>query len=252
MGMRHTAGTVGSDISDIAGGNFNWDIASRIGQFLGGLPAEKLSPALKRGGELSKGIIGPTGNKRLQELFEAVRQRAPKLVGQAEGAAQTVFPYIVPRESMPMEGAVGGLRRSKTLPKSELYMRGGRPIEEQIDTLAHELRHFVTGSTPALMNKPAGHALETAQQLSHMMPPAQQLGMQNYLGGVGTPGLAGSPMDVLKQLQGGAKQVAPGKSANPALAFDEALSYLTEALLRPQGSDPAMTSIANAMGQGLR
>ena len=253
MGARHTAGAVGSDISDIAGGNFNWDIASRLGQLLGGLPAEKLSPAIKRGGELAKGIIAPTANKRLQELFGALRTRAPKLVSQAEGAAQTVFPYLTPREAMPVEGdLLGLLRRSKTLPKSELYVRGGRPMEEQIDTLAHELRHFVTGSNPALMNKPAGHALETAQQLSHMMPAPQQRGMQQYLSGVGTPSLAGTPMDVLRALQGGAKKVVPGKAQNPAVAFDEALSYLTEALLRPQGSDPALTSVANALGQGLR
>ncbi len=253
MGMRHSAGQVRSDISDIAGGNFNWDIASRLGELLGGLPLGKMTPAIQRGGELAKGIIAPTANKRLQELFAALRERAPKLVSQAEGAAQTVFPYLMPRESMPLADTLGVLRRSKTLPSAELYMRGGRPMPEQIDTLGHELRHFVTGTTPSLMNKPPAQALETAQQLSHMMPAPQQLGMQEYLTGVGTKSLSGRPMEVLKDLRGGAKSLQPGTAKDPAVAFDEALSYLTEALLGGnKGGDPALTSIASALGQGIK
>lgn len=202
------------------------------------------------------GIIAPIANPRLKTLLEGLRLQAPKLMSEAEKASHTVFPYLTPRELMPAPigtDLVGMLRRSKTLPKSELYVRGGRPFGEQIDTLGHELRHFVTGTNPALMNKPAPQALETAQQLSHMMPAPQQAGMQNYLTGVGTKSLSGRPMDMLKELQGGANNRLPATGQNPALAFDEALSYLTEALLGGnKGGDPALESIAQALGQGLK
>lgn len=212
-------------------------------------------------GSPAKALIAPIANPRLKALFDILRERAPKLVSQAEKASQTVFPYLVPREVIsdlpgmkPGQDLLGVLRRSKTLPKSELYVRGGRPLAEQADTAGHELRHFVTGSNPALMAKPAGHALETAQQLTHMMPPAQQIGMQNYLTGVGEKGAAGAPLDVMKLLQGGKQQIG-GHAARetPALAFDESLSYLTEALLGGnKGGDPTLEAIAQALGQGLK
>lgn len=199
-------------------------------------------------------VIAPIGNPRLKAVFDALRAKAPGLVGKAEGLSQTLYPYLMPRELMPAEDALGLFRQSATLPKGELYLRGGRPQEEQVDTLAHEIRHFLTGFDPALADKPPIHMLETAQQLSHMMPPAQQKSMANYLSEVGRPGIAGEPLDLLKQTQGGTRKFGSGFNTptNPELAFDEAMSYLTESLLNPHGADPALEAVANALGQGLK
>lgn len=216
-----------------------------------------LGDPVQQAGGPSSAVIAPTSNKILQSLFTRLRERAPKLVQQAEAVPETVFPYLVPREvinGMTNTDVVGLLRRSKTLPKSELYVRGGRPGDEQVDTLAHELRHFLTGYDPAMAFKSPEHSVESAQQISHMMPPPQQHGMQSYLSGVGTPGIAGTPMDMLKATQGGARKFSgAGTAKDPALAFDEALSYLTESLMGGnKGGDPALESIAQALGQGLK
>lgn len=203
--------------------------------------------------QVAKGIIAPVGNPRLKAAFEALREKAPNLIKQAEGKAETVFPYLMPRELMPGGESLGAFRQSMTLPKGELYVRGGRPAEETATTLAHELRHFLTGFDPELLAKPAGQMEETARQLAHMMPAPQQAGMQSYLKGVGMPSAAGTPQELLKQTQGGARTLGRSSATtDPELALNEAMSYLTEALLEPRGGDPMLEAVANALGQGIK
>lgn len=192
------------------------------------------------------GIIAPTANPILQQLLAALRQRAPKLVQQAEGVAETVRPYLVPRESMPVEGAVGAYRKSRSLPSGELYLRGGRPQAEQVDTLGHELRHFLTGFDPRQAAKQPAHKLETAQQLTEMMPPPQKAAMQQHY----LPQQA-QPTAATRFVPG--EQINPAAAGRGGLAHDEALSYLTESLLQGnRGGDPMLEAIANALGQGIR
>ena len=187
--------------------------------------------------------IVPTGNRVLQALLEAVRGKAPGLVKKAEGLSETVFPYLVPREMMPVE-ALGAYRRSSTLPKGELYVRGGRPAGEQIDTLGHELRHFLTGFDPNFINKKPGHALETADQITKMLPPPQRAAMQQYH--LPSPSAMPAVTEIVNKLP-------PGGSGPAADAYNESLSYLTEALMGGnKGGDPMLEAIAEALGQGIK
>lgn len=190
------------------------------------------------------GVIAPTGNRILQALIEGVRGKAPGLVKKAEGLSETVFPYLVPREMMPVQGALGAYRSSRTLPKGELYVRGGRPAGEQVDTLGHELRHFLTGFDPKFINKKPSHALETADQLTRMLPPPQRAAMQRYH--LPSPNAMPGVTDLMNKLP-------PGGSGPAANAYDESLSYLTEALMSGnKGGDPMLEAIAEALGQGIK
>ena len=190
------------------------------------------------------GVIAPTGNRVLKGLFEELRKRAPGLVKQADELSQTVFPYLVPGEMMPVANSLGVFRRSGTMPKGEIHLRGARPQAEQVDTLGHELRHFLTGFDPKFSGKNPSHALETAQQLTEMMPWSQNRAMrESYL-----PSNEASPT-ILQNLA----RMKPGSSPHASNAYDESLAYLTEALMQGnKGGDPALEAIANALGQGIK
>lgn len=209
------------------------------------------------------GVIAPTGNKLLQQLLEVLEQKAPKLVSQAKGLAETVYPYIVPRELMPVQSALGAYRASQTLPKGELYLRGGRPQGEQLDTLAHELRHFLTGFDPVTKSRPAGHLAETAQQIQRMLPEEQAAGVAQYTKPFdwrwkvgGSTGAQGDLSSLVREAEGRSLNVPASLDKAARIAHDESLSYLTESLLArqrgQQGGDPMLEAIAAALGQGLR
>ena len=185
--------------------------------------------------------IAPTGNKMLRQLLEALRNKAPKLMQQVEDTGRMVYPYI--SEKMPAPGAYGTYRNVNPL-AGQVDLWGMQPGKELESTLAHELRHFLTD--PSLATKNPGHAAETAAQLGAMMPAKQQGGMSRYA----------NPANPDEQLR----------------AYNESLSYLTEALLskgsgrsiigewspykmtnlRPDEGDPALEAVANALGQGIR
>ena len=238
--IRNTLGTARSDMAKVKSGEAPTDLVNLLMDLVGEAPVGK---ALSRGGAVAKSVIAPTANKKLQGLFEALRGKAPKLVQKAEGMKETLRPYLLPRETMVTPNALGEFRRSDTMPVGDLHIRGGRPAAEQADTLGHELRHFLNAFDPAIMNKKPEHALETAQQLSGMMPVAQKSAMSNYL-----PSSDATPM-ILSNL----RQQPPGSKGPASLAFDESIAYLTEALMQGnKGGDPALESIANALGFGVK
>lgn len=185
----------------------------------------------------SAAAIAPTGNKMLQGLLEALRQRAPKLMQQVDDTGRMVFPYLVSPESMPKRGAMGVYSHVNPL-AGNVHISTNHPNwNEMVSTGGHELRHFLTD--PTLATKKPGHAQETAQQLSRMMPVKQRGGMAQY----------NQPFEA----NPAATNIQPSQQDDALRAYNESLSYLTEALLGGnKGGDPALEAVANALGQGIR
>ena len=217
-------------------------------------------------GGASGAIIAPTGNKTLINLLAQGRNVAPRLMKRAEDMTQTVYNYLTPNMPMPntlgtfMErGAGPGMQKALVSqgaripdPTGEIQVWGGQSQQDMLTTLLHELGHFV--NTPQVATKNPVHALETAQQLTRMMPGKQAKSMAQYL-----PKVSQSE-DVLKKLSTGGPHfrslIRPEDATRTA--YNESLSYLIESLLQPQGmrtvqnADPMLGPIAEALGQGLR
>jgi hypothetical protein len=207
----------------------------------------------------SSAAIAPTGNKILQQLMQALYAKAPKLMDQVQDTGRMVYPYLT--ESLPAKGAVGTYQNLNPL-AGNVNVYGMQSQDEMMKTLAHELRHFLTD--PTLATKKPVHAAETAQQITKMLPPRQQNVMQNQYTApfdwhLNMP--SNRPKEALQsQLIGNVRRAEevpmhqPKDLQEPALrAYNESLSYLTEALLEGnKGGDPALEAIANALGQGIR
>jgi hypothetical protein len=179
-------------------------------------------------GGASSAAIAPTGNKMLQSLMQALYTKAPKLMDQVQDTGRMVYPYLTPGN--PAKSAVGTYQSLNPL-AGQVQVSGMQSQDEMLKTLAHELRHFLTD--PKLATKNPEHGLETAQQLGNMMPGIQKARTSMYTG------------------MGG--DTATFKPNDKLTAYNESLSYLTEALLGGnKGGDPALEAIANALGQGIR
>jgi hypothetical protein len=208
-------------------------------------------------GGASGAVIAPTSNAALQNALGALEQRAPALMQRIKGVPETIYNYLT--HQMPSEGAVGTFRASSTLPKGEVHLQAGQSFDDLVTALAHELRHADTAFTPGAARSPE-RMIETGQQLTAMMPPAQQADMAHYLpatSGVRRNLYSGPTEDVLRKLRGGAVSgvdtvgtTVPG--VQPADAYSEAMSYLTESLLNPRGADPMLGDIARALGQNIK
>lgn len=191
---------------------------------------------------ITAGIVAPTSNKILQGLWEQAKNVAPKLVGKAEDDPRTLFSYLV--SQMPHGQNLGtyqdlpfGPQLQKLMPKgsptpgsAEIW--GGQSKNDILSTLLHEITHFLTG--PTLEGKNPEHALETAKQLGVMMPTREAQAVHSYT-------------------QAADKLITNWEPAN-LKAYNEALSYLTESLLKPsaEGADPSLGLVANALGHGLK
>lgn len=219
-------------------------------------------------GGTSGAVIAPTANKTLLAAFDALRTKAPKLMAQIDETARTLFPYLVGAEHMP--GPVGrtasaapyGTFRSINPLAGEMHINDSPALMHELEsTIAHEGRHFLTD--PRLANKDPTHAFETAKQLGLMMPNEQALALNRYAHTFSPRFYAqnqGKPAALLESL---AKPEAFGispriitNSDQQLRAYNEALSYLTEAQLIPAakrvGADPALDAIAEALGQGIK
>lgn len=184
-------------------------------------------------GGASSAAIAPTGNKLMLQLLDALRKQAPKLMQQVDDSARTVFPYI--SDQMPAPGAYGTYRNINPL-AGQIDVWGLQPKSELAPTVGHELKHFLTD--PKLATKNPAHGAETAQQLTRMMPVKQRGAMNQY-----TQPFEGQA----------ASKIEPSQQDSALRAYNESLSYLTEALLGGnRGGDPALESVANALGQGIR
>lgn len=224
-----------------------------------------LNPIDWMGGPASTGssaVIAPTANKTLLGLLESLRGSAPKLMQRAESTARTVFPYLTPGEPIP--GAIGTYQNLNPL-AGQVNISGMQSNSEMLSTLAHELQHFIT--EPGLATKNPAHAVETAQQLGQMMPQGQAAAVKQYTRPfdwqtvMTSPGaqqdatsLAGGVPQALRMLSSQALNIHPAQQDAALRAYNEALSYLTESVLRPQGggADPALEAVANALGHGIR
>ncbi len=210
----------------------------------------------------SSAVIAPTANKTLLGLLESLRGSAPKLMQRAESTARTVFPYLTPGEPIP--GAVGTYQNLNPL-AGQVNISGMQSRGDMLSTLAHELQHFIT--EPGLATKNPAYAVETAQQLGQMMPQGQAAAVKQYTkpfdwtSSLASPQdqqaasvLTGSVPQSLRVLEGQGMNIHPAQQDAALRAYNEALSYLTESMLRPQGggADPALEAIANALGHGIR
>lgn len=218
----------------------------------------ELLNALMSNMPLGGGVIAPTGNKVLQGLLEQAKNVAPKLIKRAEDEARTVYNYLVPKPPMP--NTLGtyrdiefGPQIAKLLPKSspvpgEVQIWGGQSKNDMLESLLHELTHFT--SVPQVATKNPMHALETAAQLTEMMPTRQAKAMQRYLP------TRSQMSDVLTKMAAGKPHLSSLTSPQDAAkqAYSESLSYLTESLLQPttKGGDPMLSLIADELGLGLR
>ncbi len=167
---------------------------------------------------LPAGVLAPTANPFLQRMVELLRQKAPELVGAVERSPRTLFNYLMP--GAPARGAVGTYQTLNPL-AGQTMVSGLQGLEEGASTLGHEMQHFLTD--PFLAAKPLEHAQETTRQLAKMLPTRQANPVEMYA----------ARMDPLK-------------------AFNESLSYLTEALMKPQGGDPMLQQIGQALLQQYR
>lgn len=190
------------------------------------------------------GIVAPTNNPYLREIYSQVQQRYPAFWDKLQKEARTVYGYIMPEKYM--EGGVGLHQAKKTLfgkPYSDVYITsrfagnvGGKPAlhPEAIPTSVHELTHFAVD--PLVKSRAPHHAYETAEQLQQFMRPAFREAAQKY-----------TPLPLWEILQGrGAGMYPSGKSA-----MHEALAYGAEDVMYP-GASRDLGPILEALGVPIR
>ena len=226
----------------------------------------QINPTDAGGGGSAKAVIAPTSNKVLQGLIQQLRKAAPKLMGEAEDTARTAYPYMVGGADMP-GASVGrsawGTHQAINPLASNININREQPATDLMSTLAHELKHFIT--EPKLALKNPTQSLETAQQITGMLPPPQAVAMGQYAP-VLPPAMLGRyqgrPADLLAKLskpgtgvapRGVGRTVAESSDAAKLRAYNESLSYLTEALLGGgMGGDPMLQQVAEGLGQGIK